>query len=161
MLFTIVLFALATAGPAFSAPVASTELTLRQESADVAVKRGHDLLSTGAPHRSKRLVPGWKTPERVQRAKRDKFDGPPPLTPNGPAQIPSPGNPPPANPPPPVNPSPPANIPPVAPPSPEGPGDSEGDSGDLEEDPEPPTEDTTGDGEAPAEDEGSCRRRRR
>ena len=43
MLFTIVLFALATAGPVFSAPVPSTELTLRQESADAVVKRGNGL----------------------------------------------------------------------------------------------------------------------
>ena len=34
MLFTIVLFALATAGPVFSAPVPSTELTLREEIPD-------------------------------------------------------------------------------------------------------------------------------
>ena len=167
MLFTIVLFALAAAGPVFSAPVPSTELTLRQESADAAVERRHDPLSTGAPpHRSKRLVPGWKTPERGQRAKRDDdplVDGPPPLKPNGPGRIPSLVNPPsPTNTPPPTTTPPPANIPPVTLPPPvddrvgpaEGPGDSEGDSegdsGDLEEDPEPPTD-----------DEGSCRRRRR
>ena len=68
MLFTIVLFALAATGPVFSAPVPSTELTLRQESADVAVKRGDDTLSTGAlHHRSEELVPRFKTPEKAKR----------------------------------------------------------------------------------------------
>ena len=75
MLFTIVLLALATAGPVFSAPVPSTELTLRQEPADAAVKRRDDTLSTGPPHRrSKRLVPRLKTPERVQRARDLNFN---------------------------------------------------------------------------------------
>ena len=68
MLFAIVLLALAAAGPVFSAPVPSTGLTQRQEPVGVAVERRHDALSTGAPHQSsKRLVPGWQTPERVQR----------------------------------------------------------------------------------------------
>lgn len=71
MLFTTVLLALAAVGPVFSAPVPSTGLTRRQESVDVAVERLHDTLSTGAPHqRSKRLVPGGQTPERVQRRTR-------------------------------------------------------------------------------------------
>ena len=68
MLFTTVLLALAAAGHVFSAPVPSTGLTRLQESVDAAVERRHDILPAGAPYqRSKRLVPGWQTPEKVQR----------------------------------------------------------------------------------------------